>query len=47
VRLAAFDSLAAGIVFDATVIRALLVPVDDDAARPLELVAAGMAGLAS
>ena len=29
--------LAAGVIFDATVIRALLVPVDDAAARPLEL----------
>ena len=32
--------LAAGIIFDATVIRALLVPALDAAARPLELVAA-------
>ena len=32
--------LAAGIIFDATVIRALLVPVDHGDPRPLELVAA-------
>ena len=34
--------LAAGIVFDATVIRALLVPVGDEAARRGELVAAAL-----
>ena len=39
--------LAAGIIFDATVIRALLVPVDDAAARALELVAARLGGNAA
>ena len=38
--------LAAGILFDATVIRALLVPAAVSLFGPLELVAAGAAGAA-